>query len=146
MHCQKCNYLINSNLERLLQSLVFSIAGYRSECWVLKKSDENKIDAFELWRYRRLLRISWTDKKSNEWVLEKMDCKERLLATLNRKKMSFVGHILRRKDISCDLFMGSVYGKRGRGRAKTRYSDNIKERAGGRSIVEIYRLALDRDK
>ena len=42
--------------------------------------------------------------------------------------------------------MGSVYGKRGRGRAKTRYSDNIKERAGGRSIVEIYRLAQDRDK
>ena len=60
--------------------------------------------------------------------------------------MSFVGHILGCKDISCDLFMGIVYGNRGRGRQKTRYSDNIKERAGGRSIVEIYRLAQDRDK
>ena len=57
----------------------------------------------------RLLRISWTDRKSNEWVLEKVDCKERLLATINRLKMSFVGHVLRRKDISCNLFMGSVY-------------------------------------
>ena len=75
-----------------------------------------------------------------------MDCKERLLATINRRKMSFVGHVLRRKDISCDLFMGSVYRNRNRGRLKTRYSDNGKERAGIKSIVAIYRLAQDRNK
>ena len=57
--------------KRLLKSLVFSIASYRSECWVLKKSDVKKIEAFELWCYRRLMRISWTDRKSNKWVLEK---------------------------------------------------------------------------
>ena len=90
-----------------------------SECWALRKSGEKKIEAFELWCYRRLFRISWTDSKSNEWVLEKMDCKERLLATLNRRKMYFVGHVLRRKDISCNLFMGSVYADRERGRPKT---------------------------
>ena len=60
--------------------------------------------------------------------------------------MSFVGHVLRRKDISCDLFMGSVYGSRSRGRPKTRYSDNVRERAGINSIVAICRLAQDRDK
>ena len=75
-----------------------------------------------------------------------MDCKERLLTTINSRKMSFVGHVLRHKDISCDLFMGSVYGNRGRGRPKTRYSDNIRDGAGIRSIVAIYRLAHDRDK
>ena len=132
--------------KRLLKSFVFSIASYGSECWVLKKSGKKKIDTFELWCYRRLLRISWTDRKSNEWVLEKIDCKDRLLATTNRRKMSFVGHVLRRKDISCNLFMGSVYGNRGRGRLKTRYSDNVKERAGINRIVAIYRLAQDRDK
>ena len=79
-------------------------------------------------------------------MLEKIDCKERLLTTINRRKMSFVGHVLRRKDISCDLFMGSVYGNRSRGRPKTTYSDNVKERAGTNSIVAIYRLAQDRDK
>ena len=77
--------------KRLLQSLVFSIASYGSECWVLKKGDKKKIEAFELWCYRRLLRITWTAKKTNEWVLERMACKERLLITLNRRKMSFVG-------------------------------------------------------
>ena len=68
--------------------------------------------------------------RSNEWVLEKMDCKERLLTTINRRKMSFAGHALRHKDISCNLFMGSVYRNIGRGRPKTRYSDNIRDSTG----------------
>ena len=68
--------------------------------------------------------------RSNEWVLEKMDCKERLLTTINRQKMSFAGHVLRHKDISCNLFMGSVYGNIGRGRPKTRYSDSIRDSTG----------------
>ena len=62
--------------KRLLHTLVFSIASYGSECWVLKNMDKKKIEAFELWCYRRLLRIGLTDKKTNDWVLNK-----RLLAT-----------------------------------------------------------------
>ena len=62
--------------KRLLHTLLFSIASYGSECWVLKNIDKKKIEAFELWCYRRLLRISWTEKKTNEWILNKMDgCK-----------------------------------------------------------------------
>ena len=60
--------------------------------------------------------------------------------------MPFVGHVLRHKDISCDLRMGSVYENRGRSRPKTRYSDNIRDRAGIRSVVAIYRQAQDREK
>ena len=94
--------------QRLLGTLVFSISSYGSEGWALKKSDEEKIKAFEMWCNRRLLRISWTDMRSYEWVLEKMDCKERLLTTIDRRKISFVGHVLMHKDISCDFFMGSA--------------------------------------
>ena len=130
--------------KRLLQSLVFSIASYGSECWVLKKGDKKKIETFELWCYRRLLRITWTAKKTNEWVLERMACKERLLITLNRRKISFVGHVLRSKDLGCELFMGSVYGKRGGGRPKVRFRDNIKEIVSGRSVVDLFRLAQSR--
>ena len=90
------------------------------------------------------MRISWTEKKTNEWVLEKMAVNERLLTTLSRRKMSFIGHILRVNDTTTDLFMGIVYGKRGIGRPKVRYSDNIKEIADGRSIIEIFRMALDK--
>ena len=85
-----------------------------------------KIRAFELWCYRRLLRINWTEKKTNEWLLKKMDASERLLKTINRRKMAFIGHILRGKDITSDLLLGMVYGTRGSGRPKVRYSDNIK--------------------
>ena len=86
----KDNSISVGTKKRLLQSLVCSIASYGSECWVLKMGDKKKIDAFELWCYRRLLRIRWTEKKTNELVPEKMACKERLLVTLNRRKISFL--------------------------------------------------------
>ena len=70
---------------------------------------------------------SWTEKKANKWVLEKIPYQEKLLVTLNRRKMSFLGHVLRSNDISHELSMGTAHGKRGRGRPKVRYSENIKK-------------------
>ena len=99
--------------KRLLHTLVFSIASYGSECWVLKNIDKKKIEGFELWCFHRLLRISWTEKKTNEWVLNKADVSERLLTTINHSKMAFIGHILRGKDITSDLLLGMAYGTRG---------------------------------
>ena len=155
MHCKKCNGFPHQHLERqsylkgnqkrLLQSLVFSIATYGSECWVLKTSDKKRFEAFELLCFRRLLRISWTDKKTNAWTLENINCKERLLTTINKRKMSFIGHILRSDLLEKDLLVGSVYGNRKRGRPKTRISDNIKE-ISGKSFVNLFRLAQDRRK
>ena len=148
MHSKKCNGLINKHLERqsitittkkrLLHTLVFSIGSYGSECWLSKNIDKRKIEAFESWYYRRLLRISWTEKKTDEWILNKMDVSERLLTTINRRKMTFVGHILRGKDITSDILLRMVYGMRGRGRPTVRYSDNIKEISGGKyaSVVQ----------
>ena len=92
----------------------------------------------EVTQLPRLLRISWADRKSNEWVLGKIDCKETLLATLFRRKVSFVGYILRGKDVSCELFVGSVYRNRCRGKPKMRYSENIDGRVYVRNMVDIY--------
>ena len=130
--------------KRLLHTLVFSIASYGSECWVLKNIDKKKIEAFELWCYHRLLRISSTEKKTNECILNRIDVSERLLTTINRRKMAFVGHILRGKDITSDLVIGMIYGMRGR--PKARYSDNIKEISGGKSMLQLYRMSQDRRK
>ena len=98
----------------LLHTIAFSIASYSSECWVLKNIDKKKIQAVEVWCNRRLLRISWTEKKTNERILNKMDESERLLTTINRRKMAFIGYIFRRKDITNDLILGMAYGKRER--------------------------------
>ena len=105
---------------------------------------DKKIEAYGLWCYRRLLSISWTDKKTNEWILNKIGVSERLLT--NRRKKAFIGHKFRRMDITNDLLLGMVYGKRGRGRPKARYSDNIREISGGRSMTQMYRMAQDREK
>ena len=86
----------------------------------MKNIDKTKIEEFELWCYHRLLRIIWTEKKTNKWILNKMDVKERLITTINRKKMAFIGHIRRGKDITSDLLLGMVYSTRGRGRPKVR--------------------------
>ena len=126
--------------KRRLKSLVFSIATYGLECWVLKTTDKKKINSFELWCYRHLLRIKWTDKKTNEYVVSKIGTSDRLLTTIVKRKMAFVGHVFRKDNICKD-----VYGKRGKGRPKTRYSDNIHEVGGNWSFADLYRLEQNRD-
>ena len=66
--------------------------------------DKKKIEAFKLWCYRRLLRISWTEKKTNEGILNTMDVSERLLTTINHRKMAFIGQIVKGKDITSDFY------------------------------------------
>ena len=127
----------------LLRSAIFSIATYGSECWVLKSIDKKKTTSFELWCYHRLLRTSWTDKKSNEHVLSNSGIVERLLVVVARRKLAFIGHAFRKYDIYKDLQTGGVYGKRGRGRPKVRFSDNIRGFGGSQSFAGLYRLAQD---
>ena len=75
---------------RLLNSLVFPIALYGSECLQVKKKEKKRINGFELWCYRRVLRISWIEKKTNDEVLKRINCKDRLLGTFNRRKLMFM--------------------------------------------------------
>ena len=91
---------------RLLNSLVFPIASYGSECWVLKKKDKKRVNSFELWCYRRVLRISWTEKKTNDEVLRRINCKDRLLDILNRRKLKFIGHVMRSESLEKNLLTG----------------------------------------
>uniref|UniRef100_H2YWZ6 Reverse transcriptase domain-containing protein n=1 Tax=Ciona savignyi TaxID=51511 RepID=H2YWZ6_CIOSA len=132
--------------KRLLASLVFSIATYGAECWSLKQSDKKRIVSFELWCFRRLLRVSWTEKKTNEEILQRINCDRRLTDMINERKLEFIGHILRR-DHHLDnvLLTGMVYGPRGRGRPKTRYWDDIRQLTG-LGVKEAIRLAQNRIK
>ena len=68
---------------------------------------------------------SWTQKKTSEWFLDRMDVSERLLAAVNRRKMAFIDHTLRGKNKTGDLLLGMVYGTRGRGKPEVRYNDSI---------------------
>ena len=124
---------------RLLKTMVFSIISYGSECWVLKATDRQKLDNFEMWCYRRLLRISWKEKKANEEVIRRVNCRKHLTTVLDERKLSFVGNQLRKSNsLEKTLLIESVYCKRSRGRPRTRFCDNIKE-ACGHPLVEIER-------
>ena len=110
---------------RLLRSLVFPIATYGCESWAMKKSDRKRVEAFELWAYRRLLRISWTERKTNEYVLNRIGNNWRLLEHIDQLKLRYFGHVVRAAKTEYDLMSGMVFGKRKRGRQKTRVTDGI---------------------
>ena len=75
---------------------------------MVKKKDKKRINSFELWCYRRVLRISWTEKKTNDKVLRRINCNDRLLDTLNRRKLNFIGHVMRSKNLEKNLLTGLV--------------------------------------
>ena len=131
--------------KRLLQALVFPIATYGAECWVLKQVDKLKIVAFELWCHRRLLRVSWVDRRTNEWVLERIGRCPRLLASINDRKLRFLGHVTRTEGLTKDLLFGTTPGKRRRGRPRTSMADNVKDIAGI-NMAELHRMAQNRKK
>ena len=111
----------------------------------MKDSDLKRIKAFELWAYRRLVRIKWVEMRTNEWVAGKLRQRPCLLQDIDRRKLSFVGHVIRSKGLGCDLITGMVFGKRKCGRPNMRFIDNIKDIAGI-GIARPVREAEDREK
>ena len=133
---------------RLVNALVFPIVLYGCESWAMTKADRRRIDAFELWCWRRVLRISWTDRVTNKTVLTRASPKMSLKAmALKLKpltiqtvwsmlKLSYFGHVLRANGMERDIMMGKVAGQRRRGRQRTRWLDGVTS-AMGKSLGEL---------
>ena len=117
---------------------------YGSECWVLIATDRQKLDSFEMQWYRRLLRISWKEERTNEVVIRRENCRKSLATVFDERKLSFAGHRLRKSHyLEKALLIGSVYGKRSRGRQRITFCDNIRE-ACEYPLLEIERKAQGR--
>ena len=128
--------LKNSNLGiqtrvRALKTYVWSTLTYGSETWTLNKVLINKIRAAEMWFYRRMLRISWVDRVTNEEVLERVGQGRALLGTIKRRQMEFLGHIIRREKLEHLCLTGMIEGRRARGRQRRKFLDAIMEDLGG---------------
>ena len=131
-----------------MNALVFPIATYGSETWAVGKADRNRINAFEMWCWRRMLRISWQEHKTNVFVRNLIgEYRPTLSSKINKNKLQYFGHISRRDGDNLEkIFMqGCVAGSCRRGRQKLRWTDGIKELTG-LSINVAYRSALDRQK
>ena len=119
---------ITKDLEmKLVRSLVWTVLTYGAEGWTLTKADEKRIQSAELWIYRRMLRVSWTEHRTDDSILTELGTTRQLLGFVLRRKLSFFGRTIR--DGGCELvkcvIQGKVSGKRRRGRPKTSYSSII---------------------
>ena len=110
----------------LVKATVFPMAGYGCEGWTIKKAEHQRIDAFELWCWRRLLRVPWTARRSNQFILKEINPGCSLEGLLLKLKLQYFGHLMRRVDsLEKTLMLGKTEGGRRRGRQRMRWLDGI---------------------
>lgn len=113
---------------KLIETLVFPTVTYGSESWTVLERDRKRIDAFELWKWRKLLRISWTEKRTNKSVLEDIKPTRSLEAMVVRRKLQYFGHVMRNQgSLEHDIMIGQVEGSRKQGKPRTRWIDDVKK-------------------
>ena len=131
----------------ILKCLIWPVVTYGCEAWTMKKEEDRKINAAELWFYRRLLRIQWTEKRTNESVLEELSVKPELLSTINRRKLRYLGHANRntKTNLMTTVLQGKIEAKRNRGRPPISYMTNITE-TSGLSLSEVVHMSRNRQQ
>ena len=111
---------------RTLKAYIWPIMKYACETWNIGKEEERKIDSFEFWCYRRMQKISWTERKSNDEVLRSVGVEKELLNGIKEQQMKFFGHIVREGNIEELITTGRIEGTRDRGRQRIKQLDNIR--------------------
>ncbi|KAL1446457.1 hypothetical protein WDU94_005636 [Cyamophila willieti] len=142
-----CNMHLNINTRiRILKCYVFSVLLYGVEVWTLTKETLNRLESFEMWCYRRMLRISWIYHVTNETVLERMRKTTEIITTVKRRKLAYFGHIIRNNKykILQDIIKCNLSGTRARGRPRTSWLDNITNWTELTS-EELFIRALDKE-
>ena len=110
----------------LVKAMVFPVVMYGCESWTVKKAERRRIDAFELWCWRRLLRFPWTSRRSNQSILEEISPGCSLDRLMLKLKLQYFGHLMRRVDsLEKTLMLGGIGSRRRRGRQRMRWLDGI---------------------
>lgn len=147
------NVLTNSDFDldlrvRFTKCYVWSVLLYGMEGWTLKVRNMNRLEAFEMWVYRRILKIPWTARETNEEILRRMGRERELLSTIKRRKTAYLGHVMRneRYHLLQLIIEGKIEGRRGLGRKRMSWLRNVKHWTGIRTTGELIHATGERER
>ena len=129
----------------LVKAMVFPVIMYGCESWTVKKTERQRIDGFEVWCWRRLLRVPWTARRSNQSILKEINPGISLEGMMLKLKLQYFGHLMRRvNSLEKTLMLGGIGGRRRRGRPRIRWLDGITDPMDV-NLSELQQLVMDRE-